>query len=55
MLTTLYLIPSLLDRERALEEALASLFHGEPVTALTSGPAYPATLYPGPFGLVRGC
>ena len=28
---------------------LASLFNGEPVLALTSDPAFPATLFPEPF------
>ena len=29
---------------------MASLFNGELVPALTSDPAYPATLFPEPFG-----
>ena len=35
--------------------ALAMPMSGEPDTALTSDPAYPATLIPGPFGPGRGC
>ena len=34
---------------------LASLFHGEPVTALNSDAVYPAMLFPGSFSLERGC
>ena len=34
---------------------LARLFTGEPDTALSSDPAYPAILFPELFGLNRAC
>ena len=37
------------------ESLLARLFTGEPETALTSDPAYPAILIPGLFGPERAC
>ena len=41
--------------ERVLAKVLAMPMSGEPVPALTSGPAFPAILFPDPFRPGKGC